>query len=186
MFDVLDQLVGPLSAHITALLSQPVSGTDDERSHMDTKKAYLTLLNSIMTAKLDGIFTSESELLVICRLFHPYVFCLGNSRGFEALIESMQQLAEDVSDPPSQKVAFTFLNRCVVAWGQLPPSKDGQAGSNNLPGFDRFIYERLIPTAFRVLSLPEFNPKDGQMMVVSIIPKCLLIIRSIIFCVGAS
>ena len=69
MFDVLDQLVGPLSAHITSLLSQPVSGTDDQRSHIDTKKAYLALLNSIMTAKLDGIFTSESELL----LYLPFV-----------------------------------------------------------------------------------------------------------------
>ncbi|KAF8227304.1 ARM repeat-containing protein [Tricholoma matsutake] len=149
MFDVLDQLIGPLSAHITAFLSQPVSGTDDERSQIDTKKAYLALLNSIMTAKLDGIFTSDR-----------------NSRGFEALIESMQRLAEDVSDPPSQKVAFTFLNRCVSAWGQLPASKDGQTESSSLPGFDRFIYERLVPTSFRVLSLPEFNPKDGQMMVV--------------------
>lgn len=98
----------------------------------------------------------------------------------------MQRLAEDVSDPPSQKVAFTFLNRCVSAWGQLPASKDGQTESSSLPGFDRFIYERLVPTSFRVLSLPEFNPKDGQMMVVSIFPKCLLIILSIMFCVGAS
>jgi exportin-T len=64
MFDVLDQLVGPLSAHITSLLSQPISGTDDERSQIDTKKAYLALLNSIMSAKLEGIFTSESELLI--------------------------------------------------------------------------------------------------------------------------
>jgi exportin-T len=84
----------------------------------------------------------------------------------------MQRLAEDVSDPPSQKAAFTFLNRCVSTWGQPPASKDGQAGSNSLPGFDRFIYERLVPTAFRVLSLPEFNPKDGQMMVVSTILQC--------------
>lgn len=61
MFDVLDQLIGPLSSHITALLSQSVSGTDDERSHADTKKAYLALLNNIMSAKLHGIFTTESK-----------------------------------------------------------------------------------------------------------------------------
>jgi exportin-T len=186
MFDVLDQLVGPLSVHITTLLSQPVSGTDDQRSHIDTKKAYLTLLNSIMTAKLDGIFTSDSESLVTCCHFHTQVIYLGNSRNFEAMIESMQRLAEDISDPPSQKLAFTFLNRCILAWGQPPVSKDGQAGSSSLPGFDRFIYERLVPTAFRVLSLPEFNPKDGQMMVVSIISNWLSIIESIICRVGAS
>lgn len=74
MFDVLDQLIGPLSAHITAFLSQPVSGTDDERSQIDTKKAYLALLNSIMTAKLDGIFTSDSKFSVTFRLFHSQIF----------------------------------------------------------------------------------------------------------------
>ncbi|KAF9468102.1 armadillo-type protein [Collybia nuda] len=147
MFDVLDQLIGPLSTHITALLSQPISGTDDQRAHIDTKKAYLALLNNIMATKLHGIFTSER-----------------NSGGFETLIESMQRLAEDVTDPPSQKVAFTFLNRCVSTWGQ--PSNDGQTAQDGLPGFERFIYEQLVPTAFRVPSLPEFNLKDGQMMVV--------------------
>lgn len=94
----------------------------------------------------------------------------------------MQRLAEDVSDPPSQKSAFTFLNRCVTTWGQ----QDGQTASNSLPGFDRFIYERLVPTAFRVLSLPDFNPKDGQMMVVSIIPYCTSTIPLIALRVGAS
>ena len=61
MFDVLDQLIGPLNAHITALFSQPVTGTDDAVTHLDTKKAYLALLNSIMSSKLHGIFISERE-----------------------------------------------------------------------------------------------------------------------------
>ncbi|KAF8149977.1 ARM repeat-containing protein [Crassisporium funariophilum] len=151
MFEVLDELIGPLSAHITALLSQPITGTDDQRAHSETKKAYLTLLNNIMASKLQGIFISER-----------------NSSTFERLIETMQQLAEDVSDPTSQKVALTFLSRCVQIWGQhvgdssVPMSNPDRG----LPGFDRFIYERLVPTAFRVPSLPNFNPKDGQMMVV--------------------
>ncbi|KAF8071976.1 armadillo-type protein [Lyophyllum atratum] len=149
MFDVLDQLIGPLSAHITALLSQPISGTDDERSHIDTKKAYLALLNNIMSSKLHDIFTSER-----------------NSPGFESLIDSMRRQAEDVSDPPSQKVALNFLNKGISVWGQ-PSTDNAQNGSQgSLPGFDRFIYERLVPTAFHVPSSPGFNIKDGQMMVV--------------------
>ena len=72
----------------------------------------------------------------------------------------MQQLVEDVSDPGSQKVAVIFLSRCVTVWGRET--------NQSLPGFDRFIYERLVPTAFRVPSLPGFNTKDGQMMVVSL------------------
>ncbi|KAF9003929.1 armadillo-type protein [Cyathus striatus] len=153
MFDVLDQLIGPLSAHITALLSQPVSGTDDHRAHVETKRAYIALLNSIMAAKLQNIFTSER-----------------NSSGLEALIQSMQELTEDVSDPSSQKAALTFFSRCVSIWGQPVAStsgpENGQVTGDGLPGFERFIYERLVPTAFRVPSLPEFNLKDGQMIVV--------------------
>lgn len=56
---MLDQLIGPLSAHINSLLAQPVAGTDDQVSHSDTKKAYLTLLNNVMTSRLHDIFTSE-------------------------------------------------------------------------------------------------------------------------------
>jgi len=85
----------------------------------------------------------------------------------------MQQLIEDVSDPGSQKVAVIFLSRCVTVWG-IPiassPIANGPGTNEGLPGFDRFIYERLVPTAFRVPSLPAFNPKDGQMMVVSLFP----------------
>jgi len=64
MFDVLDQLIGPLSAHITSLLSQPISGTDDQRAHADTKKAYLALLNNIMASQLQGIFISERRYTI--------------------------------------------------------------------------------------------------------------------------
>lgn len=80
----------------------------------------------------------------------------------------MQQLIEDVSDPGSQKIAVIFLSRCVTVWGIPSPATNGQETNQGLPGFDRFIYERLVPTAFRVPSLPGFNPKDGQMMVVSL------------------
>lgn len=149
MFDVLDQLIGPLSAHITSLLTQPVSGTDEHRAHIETKRAYLALLNNIMASKLDGIFTSER-----------------NSSNFEVLLESMQRLAEDVSDPASEKTAIMFLNRSVTVWGQPSSSENGRETGHGLPGFERFIYERLVQTCFRVPSLPQFNLKDGQMMVV--------------------
>jgi exportin-T len=59
MFDVLDKLIGPLNAHITAMLSQTPSGTDEMRSQSDTKKAYLNLLIVVVSSKLEGIFTSE-------------------------------------------------------------------------------------------------------------------------------
>lgn len=79
----------------------------------------------------------------------------------------MLQLAGDVSDPQSQKAAFTFLGKSVGVWGQpLPDGTAGETGSQGVPGFERFVYENVVPTAFAVLSLPELNIKDGQVLVV--------------------
>ncbi|KAK2463400.1 hypothetical protein APHAL10511_004486 [Amanita phalloides] len=150
MFDVLDQLIGPLNVHISTLFSQPISGTDDQRAHIETKRAYLGLLNAIMTARLEGVLTSER-----------------NAGGFQSLIETLLQLAEDISDAASQRATITFLGRSVAVWGQpittTPSSVKVQEG---LPGFETFIYDRLIPAVFRVPSQPGFNVKDGQMTTV--------------------
>lgn len=147
LFHVLDELIGPLSAHITQLLNQPVTGTDDSVEHAETKRAYLTLLTNVMSSDLHDIFISDR-----------------NKATFEPLLISMSRLAEDISDSSSQKSAFAFLSRCVQVWCQPATAADGQV--QGVPGFERFVYERLVPTAFVVLSSPQFNIKDGQMMVV--------------------
>ncbi|KAI0091175.1 ARM repeat-containing protein [Irpex rosettiformis] len=147
LFEVLDQLIGPLSAHINGILSQPVTGTDDQVTYVDTKRAYLTLLNNIMASKLHGIFTSAR-----------------NQPQLETLLASMQQLAEDVSDPSSQRAAFQFFGRCVQVW--VPTQPTDVTHNSAIPGFERFVYERLVPAAFSVLASPQFNIKDGQMLVV--------------------
>jgi len=153
MFDVLDELIGPLNAHIRALFSLPVTGTDDAVTHVDTKKAYLALLNNVVSSKLHGIFTSER-----------------NKASFETMLESMQNLAENLSDPSSQRAALTFLSRCVSFWGQPAPFQpvpgDQTAQPHGLPGFERFVYERLVPGAFGVLSSSQFSLKDPQMLTV--------------------
>lgn len=59
MFEVLDELIGPLNSHIAALMSQPISGTDDQLAHNETKKAYITLLNNVMADRLQDIFISQ-------------------------------------------------------------------------------------------------------------------------------
>jgi exportin-T len=40
---------------------QPVTGTDDILTHSESKRAYLTLLNNIVSSKLAGVFLSERE-----------------------------------------------------------------------------------------------------------------------------
>jgi len=66
MFDVLDELIGPLSGHISSLLAQPVTGSDDEISHVDTKRAYIALLNGIMSSKLHSVLISERKPIQVC------------------------------------------------------------------------------------------------------------------------
>jgi exportin-T len=95
----------------------------------------------------------------------------GNKAGFEPMLESMQNLAENISDPSGERAAFTFLSRCVGVWGQPAPAQTALNGNgtHGLPGFERFVYERLVPGAFGVLSSPQFNLKDPQMLTVSAI-----------------
>jgi exportin-T len=40
---------------------QPVTGTDEILSHSESKRAYLTLLNNIVSSKLAGVFLSDRE-----------------------------------------------------------------------------------------------------------------------------
>ena len=75
---------------------------------------------------------------------------------------------EDISDSPSQKAAMIFLGRAITVWGQLLNEVPGSEPQESLPGFETFIYDRLVPSAFRVPSLPGFNVKDGQATTVSI------------------
>jgi exportin-T len=88
----------------------------------------------------------------------------------------MQHIAKDTSDPQSQKTAFLFLNRCVASYGRPPTSPNITNGSleeqQGLPGFERIIYEQLVPTAFAVPSAPDFNPKDGQTIAVCYLFYC--------------
>ena len=86
---------------------------------------------------------------------------VGNKGQIESLLEMMERLVVDLTDPAGQRSTLQFLARCVNAWAVTSPD-----GDQPLPGFERFVYERLIPATFRVLSLPEFNTKDGQIMLV--------------------
>lgn len=179
MYNVLEELISPLISHVSQLLSRPASGTDDAVTHGDTKKAFLGLLNSIMTAKLQGVFLSDSTSPSFITCNGTLSIDIGNNAQFEGLMATMERLIEDISDPNSEKAALQFLGRAVAIWGNpegtgstingLPP----HAGST-LPGFEQFIYERLVPATFRVLSLPGFTIKDGQLMTVCSIFKIYL------------
>ena len=102
------------------------------------------------------------SLSLFLKRLTPLPALVGNKGQLEGLLEMMERLVIDLTDPAGQRSALQFLARCVNAWAV--PSTDSTP--QELPGFERFVYERLIPATFRVLSLPEFNTKDGQVMMV--------------------
>ena len=79
----------------------------------------------------------------------------------------------DLSDTSSQKTALTFISKVTSIFGAVAgvpaPTLNGQPPPppEPVPGFERFLFESVIPVLFKVPSLPEFNTKDGQAMLVS-------------------
>lgn len=82
-----------------------------------------------------------------------------------------------MSDPASAKLALSFLGRSAVAFAQAPDAPGAQPKPNTpvvpvqvnvVPGYQSFIYERLVPLAFTIPASPSFNIKDGQVLTVSV------------------
>ncbi|CAE6461768.1 unnamed protein product [Rhizoctonia solani] len=148
IFTVLDELISPLSTHIFELLARPVEGTDDRLQHNDTKKAYLDFVTHIMNDRMHAVFISER-----------------NKEQLPNLVQNIASIAEDVSDPASARLSLTFLAKSTVAFSQASDAPGASAPSAQLeavPGYQTFIYERLVPLAFGIPASPSFNIKDGQ------------------------
>ncbi|KAF8309914.1 ARM repeat-containing protein [Clavulina sp. PMI_390] len=156
IFDVLNQLIAPLYHHIANLLAQPMDGTDAKREILLTKRAYLEVLVSIMSGKLFIVFMSDH-----------------NKGLVDPICQLVLSCAVDTSDPGSQRVAWTLLARFTTHFGKTPAQFEATAADRaakgleaetyySIPGYESFIYERLIPLAFDLPNQPGFNIKDGQ------------------------
>lgn len=60
---MLDQLLLPLTTKVSAVITQPVDGTDAQQANAETKKAYLDFILSIATGPLATVFISPRESL---------------------------------------------------------------------------------------------------------------------------
>nr|XP_019009359.1 exportin-T [Kwoniella pini CBS 10737]OCF48140.1 exportin-T [Kwoniella pini CBS 10737] len=143
-FETMDMLLLPLLSRIFAILQQPITGTDEAQTHARLKDAYLTFFTALMNANLDGIFITER-----------------NKPEFENLLTTLLTLAQDCSDPGSQRFAFGFFARSVIAWGTSPEAaaRPPQA----LPGYENFIYQRLLPACFEVPAQKDFKIRSSTL-----------------------
>ena len=60
---VLEDLFAPLTKHVSSVISKPITGTDDKVARVDTKKAFLAFLSTIMSSNLGPILVSQSKAL---------------------------------------------------------------------------------------------------------------------------
>lgn len=106
-----------------------------------------------------------------------YIQSLVNKSLVEPVCQLVLGIATDPSDPPSQKVAWTLLARFTTHFGKTPAQFDASAAEraaaglpaedyHPIPGYEGFIYERLLPLAFDLPNQPGFNIKDAQAVAV--------------------
>ncbi|KAK0554849.1 pre-tRNA nuclear export protein [Tilletia horrida] len=164
--DILNQLLQDLLMRIFHFINQPITGTDDQVQRDDLSRSYLNLINSLVHHKLIGVLRSEKNL--------PF---------FDAVLDSILFCARQESMGVA-KLAFALLSRLVVVYtggpengttlttngGKGPAGAEDAAngataggnGSLAIPGFDRVIYEKMVPLCFEVPGRPSFSLADAM------------------------
>lgn len=99
----MDMLLLPLLGRIFTVLQEPITGTDDASIHRKLKESYLAFFIALMNANLDGVFISDI-----------------NKPEFENLLNALLNLANDSTDLTSQRLAFSFFAKSVIAWSTSP------------------------------------------------------------------
>jgi exportin-T len=167
----MNMLLLPLLSRIFAVLQQPITGTDDASVHRKLKESYLAFFTALMNANLDGVFISDL-----------------NKPEFENLLNALLGLATDHTDLVSQRLAFTFFAKSVIAWSTVDvksgflasaaseKSKETAVGLSAamnqhaistadratmaLEGYENFVYQRLVPVCFETAAAS--NLRNGQ------------------------
>lgn len=176
-FETMDMLLLPLLSRIFAVLQNPVTGTDEAVIHQRLQEAYLNFFTALMNSNLEGVFITDR-----------------NKPEFENLLSALMDLATNSDDSLSQRLAFSFFAKSIVAWGtsmkavqepsvfadsamsalsqkvaaglaqptnQHTISKE-QRAERALPGYETFVYQRLVPIVFSVPADPSFNIRGAQ------------------------
>jgi exportin-T len=145
-------------------------------ARLDTKKAYLNFLNTIMSSSLGSVFVSQSKLFAIaCDIV--LTTKKANVTNLVPFLETILQMAVDTSDPLNEKLALIFITKFISLFGHASQPVNGTGTATNgviiVPGIDQFIYHRVLVVAFQIPFLPDFNLKDGQSIAVSVHPALI-------------
>lgn len=170
---VLDALLKPITERLFALFNAPVQGTDDERLLVELKKAFLNLIIYTFANNLDAVLVSD----------------LNRDLLLATILEAVRHLALGSADPHVQKGAFMVYARMTENWCAQVESSERvlpaesreklngltkkEASSmedlncklddadKQLAGFDQYVCETVVRTAFEVPLSKEFKLTDG-------------------------
>ena len=100
IFDILNTLLTPFLQRVLAGMREETSGTDDEIQLAELKRDFLSFLLVVLNNNLEGVFVSAV-----------------NQSIFGAAVSTIEDLAKDISDFPTAKLALAVLVRMVATWG---------------------------------------------------------------------
>ncbi|KAG5437058.1 hypothetical protein PCANB_001179 [Pneumocystis canis] len=149
-YDILNNLFMPLLNRIFQSLSKPTEGTDDIIIQNELRKKYLEFILALLNNDLDSVFLSDI-----------------NQPNFETFLRSIIHFALDISDPSTEKIAFSILNKMVTMWTS-DKSQIDDIKIKIVPGFDQFIFQSLSSLCFEVPLKQSFNPHDSQAVMVNL------------------
>ncbi|QSL64544.1 hypothetical protein MERGE_001845 [Pneumocystis wakefieldiae] len=143
IYDILNSLFMPLLNRIFQSLNESTEGTDEIIIQNDLRKKYLEFVLALMNNDLDTVCVSDI-----------------NQPNFETFLRSIIHFAADISDPSTEKIAFSILNKMVNAWASDQSDISDIKAKKIVPGFDQFIFHSLSSLCFEVPSKQSFNPRD--------------------------
>ena len=163
IFPILDQILAQILERHFFYFSQSVISSenqddllisnDDVVSIHELRKAYTGFIQTVFNSNLGFVFSSERNLPLL-----PNV------------LQSIFIGAIDSKNPSLQKLSFAVLTKMIELWAGSAVSAITTTGLTHhmpLAGFDRFVYEQIVPLCFRQLHNPEFDFKDAQFSMVA-------------------
>jgi exportin-T len=133
------QIFMPIVQSIFEFLSSDIDKLDHsaQKERQSLQKTYFIFLNALIANNFAQVVANQGP------------------ENAHQVLSTLVQGAVDFPDPPTQKTCFSCLRRLVEVWG------DGQT----VVGFDKFIYDSVVPACFMAPLKSTFDLKDGQTVI---------------------
>jgi exportin-T len=179
-FETMDMLLLPLLSRIFAVLQTPAAGTDEALVRRKLQEGFLAFFTALLNANLEGVFITERNKREFENVLTSLLAmandcsdppCQRQAFAFFAKSVIAWGTASNAAEQPSvfADSAMSNLSK-AVANGTAQPTNQHEVGkmqraAQALPGYEHFVYQRLVPACFEVPAQAKFNmksPMSGQ------------------------